>query len=239
MLQLGSAVLTTIARSDQNLPRPKTGRGAPGPSRKGQGGGRASRVTTLLSPAAGPGGPAGPIAPLLSNQLVPVQGMPNSTGCPQPVDRGHAATRGQRASYNGHAADSRTPPTPFLALSENFWRQLLRGLGLQEQSNSIRQLRWRSESPPTVFVWLTRAVLSRRPALTGPILGTATSRSNTCAVDTCSGGRTSICSMLTLPSRRSCFSFARAVRTSFARPSAIIRRSYERIEATAETMAAV
>jgi hypothetical protein len=36
--------------------------------------------------------------------------------------------------------------------------------------------------------------------------------------------------MLTFPSRRSCFSFARATLTSFARRSAIIRRSRERAD---------
>jgi hypothetical protein len=50
----------------------------------------------------------------------------------------------------------------------------------------MRRARWRSESPPTVFDWLTRAVLKRRAAFTGPIFGTATSRSSTGAVDTCS-----------------------------------------------------
>jgi hypothetical protein len=96
--------------------------------------------------------------------------------------------------------------------------------------------RWRSLSPPTVFDWLTRAVLSTRPALTGPNFGTATSKSSTFAVATCSGGVARTSSMRTFPWRSCCFSFARAVLTSFARFSALIRGSSERVEAADEGM---
>jgi hypothetical protein len=76
-----------------------------------------------------------------------------------------------------------------------------------------------------ILVWLTRAVVSRRSARAGPILGTASSRSSTFAVETHSGGLARICSMRASPSWSCCLSLARAIRISFALLSAVIRRS--------------
>ena len=56
-------------------------------------------------------------------------------------------------------------------------------------------MRWRSESPPTVFDWLIRHWFKRRAALTRPNFGTAISMSNTFAVETQSGGSRRIVSI--------------------------------------------
>jgi hypothetical protein len=45
----------------------------------------------------------------------------------------------------------------------------------------MRRVRCRSDSSQTVLDVLMRAMVSSRPALIGPIFGTATSRSNTSA----------------------------------------------------------
>ena len=77
-------------------------------------------------------------------------------------------------------------------------------------------VRWRSESPPTVFDWLIRHWFRSRAAFTRPNFGTAMSMSNTFAVDTNSGGSSRIDSIWTRPAFRSFLSWARRTRTSFA-----------------------
>src|SRR5439155_11827597 len=77
--------------------------------------------------------------------------------------------------------------------------------------------RWRSERPPTVFDWLIRHWLRKRAAFTRPNFGTASSMSKTFAVETYSGGFSRTFTILTRPSLRSFFSFARLTLMSLAR----------------------
>src|SRR3954468_19639991 len=75
--------------------------------------------------------------------------------------------------------------------------------------------------------------LRKRAAFTRPNFGPAIRMSNTFAVDTYSGGALRTVSILTRPSLRSFFSWARRTRMSFARLNASILGSRERAGAWA------
>src|SRR5881409_4522226 len=98
-------------------------------------------------------------------------------------------------------------------------RRHARGYLWKSATSSARR---RSERPPTVFDWLMRHWLRKRAAFTRPNFGTAIRMSNTFAVETYSGGLLRIVWILTRPSLRSFFSFARRTRMSFALLSASI-----------------
>ena len=100
----------------------------------------------------------------------------------------------------------------------------------------MSSVRWRSERPPMVFEGEIRHWLSIRFVFTRPYFGTASSMSKTFAVSTYSGGSSRIVWMLARLALRSFFSFARAVRMSFARLSASIRWSRDLSGAAAEIL---